>query len=230
MLNAVHIEGIVTSGGWAHDSAQFIRLAVYRDTHLPRKPRTASGRQDAADFVTLRCEGQLALAAQAAGVGDRVRVTGVLVTRDYDIPLQRFANRVRNGVGGAQFLAQLRALAAQSNLALPHSLTEVLVHQFIITAKADPPAAGPDRPAPSSGRGRREQRSVPSVPPAGPGAAAQARDALAASAETRAPQAAAALRAGISAGVTSAASYSDQPGSRATALLQQAAPPSAEAA
>lgn len=139
MLNEVHLEGIVTRGGWTYEGACFVRLAIYRDTDLPRKLRATEARQDEADYVSLRCEGPFALAAGALRVGGLVRVRGVLVTRDYEIPLVRFAAEARGPAKArpsTTALAELKTVSASHGreLCLPHTLTEVLVNRLIVLA------------------------------------------------------------------------------------------------
>ena len=95
MLNETHVEGIVTKV-WTFGDTRFVRLACYPD---PGRALKRSGGREEPDYLTLRCEGAHALAASALAEGMRLRAHGhpstssgqALVSRDYDIPLARFA-------------------------------------------------------------------------------------------------------------------------------------------
>ena len=169
MLNEVLLEGIVTRGRWEFNGVRFIRLAVYRDADLPRKPRAGNANQDEPDFLTLRCEGTLGLAADSLNVGDLIIAGGSIVTRDYEVPLQRFVtdaqgpNKTRPASAA---LAALRPVAADHgrNLLLYSTLTEIHVTRLYVRAQVTEPTApaieraarrrnGVDRPGASPARG-----------------------------------------------------------------------------
>ena len=107
MLNEIHVEGVVTGRRWRYSDAEFVRLAVYPDAGRSAKRAEGAGRE-LPDYVTLRCEGQHALAAGGLQEGDRIRATGMLTSRDYEIPLETFASKAR---GAAESLDSLRTQA-----------------------------------------------------------------------------------------------------------------------
>ena len=129
MLNESHIEGIIT-GQWRYSDVQFLRVAVYPDPGRAARRMDAQGR-DVPDYVTLRCEGAHALAATSLREGDRVRATGVLTSREYDIPLDAFVRKARGERGSVEELAALAERAGRA-LAMPHVLNEILVERLIV--------------------------------------------------------------------------------------------------
>jgi hypothetical protein len=138
MLNELHVEGVVTGRRWRYSEAEFVRIAVHPDPGRAAR-RDAEGRE-APDFITLRCEGQHALAAHSLREGDRIRAAGMLTSRDYDIPLETFAAKAR---GAADSLAALRALAREHGaaLAMPHTLNELLVERLAVVERRPPSEA-----------------------------------------------------------------------------------------
>ncbi len=179
MLNEVLIEGIVTRGGWEFNNVRFIRLAVYRDAELPRKPRAGNANQDEPDFLTLRCEGTLGLAADSLNVGDLIIAAGAIVTRDYEVPLQRFVTDAQGpdkARPASAALAALRPVAAAHgrDLLLYSTLTEIHVARLQLRAQAaDPPAPAIERQARRrNGTGADRRPAAPDLPasrlPAGP--------------------------------------------------------------
>ncbi|MBM3122386.1 MAG: hypothetical protein FJZ97_09420 [Chloroflexi bacterium] len=119
MLNEIYIEGFVTGRRWRYSEAEFVRLAVYPDAGRSVKRVEGAGRE-LPDYVTLRCEGQHALAAGGLQEGDRIRATGMVTSRDYEIPLETFASKAR---GAAANLEQLRTQAQTygADVAMPVS-------------------------------------------------------------------------------------------------------------
>ena len=101
MLNESHVEGVIASK-WTYNEVQFVRVAVYPDAGRTTRRADPQGR-DTPDYVTLRCEGSHALAAASLPDGDRVRVSGILISREYDIFLDALPQgaRRREGPGGA---------------------------------------------------------------------------------------------------------------------------------
>ena len=174
MLNEVLIEGIVTRGGWAFNGSRFVRIAVYREDALPRKLRPGNARQDEPDFLTLRCEGTLGLAADSLRVGDLIFAAGAIVTRDYEVPLQRFvtdAQGPNKAKPSGEALAELRPVAAAHgrNLLLYSTLTEIHVARLQVREHAADPAPTPAIERPARRRtGNGAERQEPSLPrPAG---------------------------------------------------------------
>jgi len=133
MLNELHVEGVVTGRRWRYSDAEFVRIAVHPDPGRAARRSDGDGRE-AADFVTLRCEGQHALAANGLREGDRIRATGMLTSRDYDIPLETFAAKARGGAAG---LAALREVASAhaAGVAMPHTINEVLVERLTVVER-----------------------------------------------------------------------------------------------
>jgi len=133
MLNEIHVEGVVTGVRWRYSDAEFVRLAVYPDAGRSTKRTEGAGR-GLPDYVTLRCEGQHALAVGGLQEGDRIRVAGMLTSRDYDLTLEAFANKAH---GAAEGLEGLRAQAKAHGAAvlLPQMANEVLVERLSIVER-----------------------------------------------------------------------------------------------
>lgn len=163
MLNEAHIEGIIISK-WSYSAVQFMRIAVYPDAGRRTQRTNAQGRE-VPDYVTLRCEGLLALMAGNLREGDRVRAAGQLSSREYDIPLETLARKAR---GAEKAMAKLRALAAQhgDDVTLSHVTNEILIDRLAALQRAER-AERPARPA----RDRRERAA--SSPPVAAGATLQ---------------------------------------------------------
>jgi hypothetical protein len=138
MLNQVHVTGVVTRS-WTYGSSRFVRIACLPDPGRTLK-RSDAGSEP--EHITLRFEGPLAIAARTLKSGAAVRADGYLTSRDYDIPLARFAETAKAADGaGAEakkVLAALRKLADQAGEAIvkPHSLNEVVVENFVETTTA----------------------------------------------------------------------------------------------
>ena len=133
MLNEIHVEGVVTAVRWRYNDAEFVRLAVYPDAGRSTK-RTENAGRGLPDYVTLRCEGQHALAVGGLQEGDRIRASGMLTSRDYDLTLENFAGKAR---GAAEALANLRGQAEMHGaaVALPQMTNEVLVERLSIVER-----------------------------------------------------------------------------------------------
>ncbi len=145
MLNEIHLEGFVTRDGWEYDTVRFVRIAVYRDPYLPRKVRATQPEQDEPDYITLRCEGDLALIANGLKVGDRIRVRGALITREGELALARFAQRAIGKSEQQSGLAELQALAAShgKSLVSQDTLSEVLGAKLLVLEPAANEQAAP---------------------------------------------------------------------------------------
>ncbi len=164
MLNEAQVEGIVAAGGWSYGDTCFVRVAVYRDPQRPKKTRPVNDRQDEPDYLTLRCEGQVALAAGALRVGDRIRAHGTIVTRDYNIALARFAQAPKNAQGEratGPAVTELQHLATEHGRALfmLHSVTEVYTERLQVLLRVE---AKEHEPEFAIGRARSGQRSLES--------------------------------------------------------------------
>ena len=133
MLNEVHVEGVVTAVRWRYSDAEFVRLAVYPDAGRSTKRTEGAGR-GLPDYVTLRCEGQHALAAGGLQEGDRIRASGMLISRDYEVSLETFAGKAR---GAAEGLESLRGQAKVhgAHVAMPQMTNEVLVERLSIVER-----------------------------------------------------------------------------------------------
>ncbi len=127
MLNAVHVEGIVTKT-WGFQGTRFVRIACYPDPGRTLK-RSRDGR-DEPEYITLRFEPPLAMATNGLKNGDRVRASGYLMSREYTIPLSRFAESAE---GDAEAVEKLKALAEEAGdkVRKPHVLNEVVVEHFV---------------------------------------------------------------------------------------------------
>jgi len=152
MLNEIYVEGFVTGRRWRYSDAEFVRLAVYPDAGRSVKRAEGAGRE-LPDYVTLRCEGQHALAAGGLQEGDRIRATGMLTSRDYEIPLETFASKAR---GAAESLDSLRTQAKSygADVAMPHTINEVLVERLTIVdrkARGEEPTRRRRERAPDAG-------------------------------------------------------------------------------
>src|SRR4030042_1048126 len=86
MLNEMHVEGIVMTT-WGYGDTRFVRIACYPDPGRNQKGSGGGGGngQDEADFITLRLEQPLAMAAAHLQRRSRIRASGFLASRDYDI-------------------------------------------------------------------------------------------------------------------------------------------------
>jgi|GEM_PF-2424997 len=142
MLNESHVEGVIASK-WSYNEVQFVRVAVYPDAGRIARRADPQGR-DTPDYVTLRCEGSHALAAASLREGDRVRVSGILTSREYDIFLDVFARKAH---GDDKAVAELRDLAGHlgRNVALPHVINEIIVERLIVIETAAERQAGRER-------------------------------------------------------------------------------------
>ncbi len=171
MLNLIAVEGLVTKQRWPFGNVRFLRLACYPDPG--RSIKRPDGRIDVPDYITIRCEGQLALAADSLEPGDRVQVYGALTSREYEIDLADFAHKAKGAEGD---LAKMRELAGAMSVAMPHVLTEILVERLAVVERhrrAEPPE--PER----TDRRRRPDAAAPRSAPSGkpqavPGTAAAA--------------------------------------------------------
>jgi hypothetical protein len=129
MLNTILVEGIVTKGCWRYGGAEFIRLACYPD---PDRSRGNDASQ--ASFITIRCEGPLALLAANLKEGDRIQVQGTLCSRSYDIPLQTYARKAQ---GPSTSLAALRQQAEKwADISMRHVINEVYAERLIIVNRS----------------------------------------------------------------------------------------------
>jgi hypothetical protein len=142
MLNESHVEGVIASK-WSYNDVQFVRVAVYPDAGRTARRADPQGR-DTPDYVTLRCEGSHALAATSLRDGDRVRVSGILTSREYDIFLDAFARKAH---GDEKAVAELRDLAGHlgRDVALPHVINEIIVERLIVVETAAERQAGRER-------------------------------------------------------------------------------------
>jgi hypothetical protein len=78
MLNQMLVEGIVM-GTWTYGDTRFVRIACYPDPGRKHKgPGQNGGGHEEADFVTLRFEQPLAMAAAHLQKRSRIRATGFL--------------------------------------------------------------------------------------------------------------------------------------------------------
>lgn len=161
MLNEIHVEGVVTGVRWRYGDAEFVRLAVYPDAGRSTKRSENAGR-GLPDYVTLRCEGQHGLAVGGLQEGDRIRASGMLTSRDYELSLENFASKARGAAEGLESLrGQAKVHGAQ--VVLPQMTNEVLVERLSIVERK---ARGAE-PA----RRRRERVAEAGVQPApAPGA------------------------------------------------------------
>jgi len=127
MLNQVHVEGIVTKT-WGFQGTRFVRIACYPDPGRTLK-RSNDGR-DEPEYITLRFEPPLAMAANGLKNGDRVRASGYLMSREYTISLSRFAE---SADGDSEAVEKLRALAEKvgDKVRKPHVLNEIAVEHFV---------------------------------------------------------------------------------------------------
>ena len=125
MLNETHVEGVVNKT-WEFGGTRFARVACYPDAGRSVK---RNGSRQKPEYITLRFEHPLALGASTLQSGDRVRASGFLASRDYDIPLPRLAETAK---GDPVAVEALRQLAAQygDRLRKPHVLNEVAVERF----------------------------------------------------------------------------------------------------
>jgi hypothetical protein len=139
MLNESHVEGVIASK-WSYNEVQFVRVAVYPDAGRTARRADPQGRETP-DYVTLRCEGSHALAAASLREGDRVRVSGILTSREYDIFLDAFARKAH---GAEKAVAELRDLAGHlgREVALPHVINEIIVERLIVVETAAERQAG----------------------------------------------------------------------------------------
>lgn len=128
MLNETHVEGVVVKV-WTFGDTRFVRLACYPD---PGRALKRVGGREEPDYLTLRCEGAHALAASALAEGMRLRAHGHLVSRDYDIPLARFAETAAGDEAGLKALRELVA-AYGDKVRKPHVLNEVIVERLNMT-------------------------------------------------------------------------------------------------
>ena len=127
MLNQMVVEGVVM-GTWTYGDTRFVRIACYPDPG--RNHRGNGDGRDEADFITLRFEQPLAMAAAHLQRRGRVRATGFLASRDYDIPLARFAEAAR---GDEEAVQALRDVANEHGQVVhkPHVLNEMVVESFV---------------------------------------------------------------------------------------------------
>ena len=125
MLNETHVEGVINKT-WEFGGARFVRVACYPDAGRSVK---RSGDRQEPEYITLRFEHPLAMGASTLRSGDRVRASGFLASRDYDISLPRLSETAK---GDPAAVEALRQLAEQygDRLRKPHVLNEVAVERF----------------------------------------------------------------------------------------------------
>jgi hypothetical protein len=126
MINQVIVEGVVM-GTWRYGDTRFVRIGCYPDPGRENKGNGYAGTgHGCADFITLRFEPPLAMAAAHLQKRSRVRVTGFLTSRDYEIPLSRFAQVAQ---GDDEAVRALRDVAKEYGHVVhkPHVLNELVV-------------------------------------------------------------------------------------------------------
>lgn len=155
MLNEIHVEGVIAAR-WRYSDAEFLRIAVHSDPGRGGRRADSNGRE-AADFLTLRCEGLTALAVTGLREGDRLRAAGQLTSREYDISLAAFLKKAR---GDGKTLEALRSLVAEhgDGLAMPNVMNEVLVERLTALQRNEREPSGP-KPA----RERRQRSQAPAT-------------------------------------------------------------------
>ncbi len=123
MLNEVHVEGTVIQN-IEHAGTRLVRVAIAPDP----------GRGNDAAYVTLRVEPPLAAVAATLKPGSRVRASGYITHRDYQLFLARFAETAETADEDAGDLEKLRELArsAGKRIYKPHTLTEVKVERLFV--------------------------------------------------------------------------------------------------
>ena len=130
MVNQAIVEGVVM-GTWRYGDTRFVRIGCYPD---PGRDHKGDGdvtlRQAMADFITLRFEPPLAMAAAHLQKRSRVRATGFLTSREYEIPLSRFAQVAQGDDEAVQALRDV-AKAFGHVVHKPHVLNELVVEQFV---------------------------------------------------------------------------------------------------
>lgn len=132
MINELVVEGIVM-GTWRYGDTRFVRIACYPDPGRNHKGNGDGGNSnghDEADFITLRFEQPLAMAAAHLQRRSRIRATGFLASRDYDILLARFAETARGDEEAVQALRDVANLHGQV-VHKPHVLNEMVVESFV---------------------------------------------------------------------------------------------------
>jgi hypothetical protein len=130
MLNQTVIEGVVM-GTWTYGDTRFVRIACYPDPGRNHKGNGQNGNgREEADYITLRFEQPLAMAAAHLQKRSRIRATGFLASRDYEILLSRFADVAK---GDEEAVMALRGVAKNHGQVVhkPHVLNEVIVEQFV---------------------------------------------------------------------------------------------------
>jgi hypothetical protein len=130
MLNQMVIEGIVVAT-WIHNDVRFMRIKCYPDPGRDHKRDEYGGHgHDGADYITLRFEQPLAAAASHLQKSSKIRATGFLASREYEILLHRFA---RVAKGDKEGVRALRKVAEKHGQVVHkgHVLNEVVVEQFV---------------------------------------------------------------------------------------------------
>jgi hypothetical protein len=130
MLNELVVEGVVV-GTWTYGDTRFARIACYPDPGRNHKGNGNGGDwRDRADFITLRFEQPLAMSVAHLQNGSKIRATGFLASRDYDILLARFADAARGDEEAVQVLRDVANLHGQV-VHKPHVLNEMVVESFV---------------------------------------------------------------------------------------------------
>ena len=130
MLNQTIVEGIVLAN-WKYRDTRFVRIACYPDPGRNHRGNGHNGNgREEADYMTLRFEQPLAMAAAHLQKRSRIRATGYLASRDYEIQLSRFAQVAK---GDEEAVRALRRVANDHGQVVhkPHVLNEVIVEQFV---------------------------------------------------------------------------------------------------
>jgi hypothetical protein len=130
MVNQVVVESVVMGTSW-YGETRFVRVGCYPDPGRDHKGNGYAGAgPGCADSITLRFEPPLAMAAAHLQKRSRVWVTGFLTSRDYQIPLSRFAQVAH---GDDEAVQALRDVAKEHGHVVhkPHVLNELVVEQFV---------------------------------------------------------------------------------------------------
>lgn len=133
MLNEVHVEGVVTRA-WTYQRTRFARIACRMDAG---RVMVMEANRRPSEYLTLRFEHPLALAAEVLRPGSVVRAAGYLSSRDYEVSLSSFSQSAQ---GDATPLTLLRNLAEQlgdqsAQVVRQHVLNEVVVERFELLAR-----------------------------------------------------------------------------------------------
>jgi len=126
MINDIVLEGIVSREPWKFGGDLFFRMATYRDTDQPPKPLDTE--RDQADYVNIRVAGG-ANGLMSIRRGMRLRVHGLLQSRDYRETLSEFIEKAQKAGSSIQLnLAEVKP----DHVSIDRNVVEIVARRLVV--------------------------------------------------------------------------------------------------